>query len=175
MSFDRDVKMALPVISWNLRVRANIAPALPRLPINILLHCFPLPSSFKMYSSDCYPSPAISLPILLFILWWPKIQTFRFKKKDFFFPPHLRGNEYCTKSSVWRLGFVNTLSVYLIFIKQSSLKWGGLVLVVNAWVNLWNAPKFLFSLAAAPAKKKEKMQSGCGDDWIQFVWTKKDW
>lgn len=55
---------------------------------------------------------------------------------------------------------MNTLSVYLIFIKRSSLKWGGgLVLVVNAWVLLWNAPKFLFSLAAAPAKKNKKQNA----------------
>lgn len=53
---------------------------------------------------------------------------------------------------------------------------GGKVLVVNAWLHLWNAPKFLSSVAATAKKKKEKekkKRSVRTDDGIQFVFTTK--
>lgn len=108
-----------------------------------------------------------------------KIQTFPFQNKKDPPPLHLRGNEYC-KSNVWRLGFVNMLSVYLIFIKRLSLKWGGGGRLFSLWMHgcfCGMHPSFCshLLLLLQKQKKKKEMQSGCADDWIQFVWTKKDW
>lgn len=42
--------------------------------------------------------------------------------------------------------------------------------VVNAWLHLWNATKFLSSLAATAKKKKQSFHT---DDGIQFVFSAK--
>lgn len=67
--------------------------------------------------------------------------------------------------------FEYTLAAHLIS-KATVLRvreGGGVV--VNAWPHLWNATKFLSSVAATAKKKKKKEQSVHTDDGIQFVFA----
>lgn len=124
-------------------------PTLLRLSLNFLLifYCTVFlyhPHSKCIPANVTRPRPSHFRACFSF-LWWPKIQTAPTS-------PHLRGNEYW-KSNVWRFGFV-LLSVYLIFIKQSSLKWGGLFLFWMHGCFCGMHPSFCSHLLLLLQKKK---------------------